>query len=135
MMTRLLARAMARMRSMSAGKPKRCTGIIARVLGVMAASSSAGLRLKVAGSMCTKKGLAPPEAVEQGVRLKKKRGGGESARWAMTRRSEDEKQGTGAAGEFSARFAGEDIWIWAPLFIVMGSGWLRLNLDWEAARF
>jgi len=48
------------------------------------------------------------------------------------RRSRKSKRG--AAGEFSARFAGEDIWIWAPVFIVMGSG-LRLDLDWEAARF
>src|SRR5260370_37722516 len=73
MMTRLLARAMARMRSMSAGKPKRCTGIIARVLGVMAASSSAGLRLKVAGSRCKKTRLADSwEGWRRGAYKKKK---------------------------------------------------------------
>src|SRR5258708_36168894 len=96
MMTRLLAWAMARMRSMSAGKPKRCTGIIARVLGVMAASSSAGLRLKVAGSMATKTGVAPTEAMETAEAIKTKRAGGAFSPLPVTGGRDEQNQGSGA---------------------------------------
>ena len=51
--------AMASTRSMYAIWPKRCTGMIARVRGVMARSSAAGSMLNVSGSMSTNTGVPP----------------------------------------------------------------------------
>ena len=45
--------------SMSAHRPYRCTGMMARVRSVSAASTAAGSRLYVAGSMSTSTGVAP----------------------------------------------------------------------------
>ena len=44
---------------MSATRPNRCTGTMARVRGVTARATAAGSRLKVAGSMSTNTGVAP----------------------------------------------------------------------------
>ena len=44
--------------SMRQGRPKMCTGTIARVRGVIAASTAAGSRLKVAASMSANTGRA-----------------------------------------------------------------------------
>ena len=44
---------------MSHGRPIWCTGMIARVRGVIAASIRAGSMLYVRGSMSTKTGVAP----------------------------------------------------------------------------
>ena len=45
--------------SMSHGRPNTCTGTIARVRGVIAASTAAGSMLNVTGSMSAKTGVAP----------------------------------------------------------------------------
>ena len=45
--------------SMFAGSPNRCTGMIARVCGVIAASIFAGSMLNVSGSMSTITAVAP----------------------------------------------------------------------------
>ena len=47
------------MAGISASWPKRCTGTMALVRGVMAASTSFPVVLKVAGSRSTKTGVAP----------------------------------------------------------------------------
>ncbi len=51
--------AMAQMASMGQGSPVRCTGMMPFVRGVMAASSFAGSRLSVTGSMSTSTGTPP----------------------------------------------------------------------------
>ena len=50
---------MARMGAIGAGRPYRCTGISARVRGVIAASMRAGSMLKVLASGSTGTGVAP----------------------------------------------------------------------------
>jgi len=45
--------------SMGAGRPVRCTGMMPRVRGVMAASSLEGSRFRVTGSMSTSTGTPP----------------------------------------------------------------------------
>ncbi len=44
---------------MSAGAPKMCTGMMARVRGVIAASISPGSRFRSVGRMSTNTGTAP----------------------------------------------------------------------------
>src|SRR6185295_3709098 len=58
--------------SRSAQRPKRCTGMMALVLVVIAAAVCAGSRLKVTGSMSTKTGRAPRRATAPAVAKKEK---------------------------------------------------------------
>src|SRR6185295_9584110 len=60
--------------SRSAQRPKRCTGMMALVLVVIAAAVCAGSRLKVTGSMSTKTGRAPRRATAPAVAKKEKVG-------------------------------------------------------------
>ena len=53
--------------STGAGRPKRCTGMIAFVCGVIRRSTSAGSRLSVPGSMSAKTGVAPMRAIASAV--------------------------------------------------------------------
>ena len=57
----------ARSSSIGAGRPNRCTGMIAFVRSVIARSTSAGSRFSVAGSMSTKTGVAPRRAIASAV--------------------------------------------------------------------
>jgi hypothetical protein len=50
---------MERISAIGARRPNRCTGMIARVRGVIAASASAGSIFCVAGSISTSTGRAP----------------------------------------------------------------------------
>ena len=50
-----------------AGRPKRCTGMIAFVLGVIRAATSSGSRLRVTGSMSANTGVAPTRAIASAV--------------------------------------------------------------------
>ena len=50
-----------------AGRPKRCTGRIAFVRGVIFRSTSAGSRFSVTGSMSTKTGVASRRAIASAV--------------------------------------------------------------------
>ena len=49
------------------GRPKRCTGMIARVRSVIFAATSSGSRLSVTGSMSAKTGVAPRWAIDSAV--------------------------------------------------------------------
>src|SRR5665647_1258963 len=55
---------------MSAGCPYRCTGMMAAVRSVMAASTDAASRQYVCGSMSAKTGVAPVSATELAVAAK-----------------------------------------------------------------
>ena len=59
---------------MLAGRPYRCTTSMARVLGVIAASTAAGSRVKVFTSMSANTGVAPEIATELAVAAKVKEG-------------------------------------------------------------
>ncbi len=50
-----------------AGRPKRCTGMIALVRGVIRRATSSGSRLSVTGSMSAKTGVAPALAIASAV--------------------------------------------------------------------
>ena len=58
-----------------AGRPKRCTGMIAFVRGVICAATSAGSRLSVTGSMSAKTGVAPRAGDRLGGRVERERRG------------------------------------------------------------
>ena len=67
-MTGMPARSAAAMiGSMSAASPKRCTGMMALVRGVIAARVCAGSMLNVAGSMSTSTGVAPTRTIAPAV--------------------------------------------------------------------
>src|SRR5690348_8919503 len=53
--------------SSGAGRPKRWTGMIARVLGVIRAATSSGSRFNVCGSTSAKTGVAPRRATASAV--------------------------------------------------------------------
>src|SRR5262249_29613640 len=53
--------------SSGAGRPKRCTGMIARVRGVIRAATSSASRLSVSGSTSAKTGVAPRRAIASAV--------------------------------------------------------------------
>ncbi len=53
--------------SSGAGRPKRCTGMIARVRGVIRAATSSTSRLNVCGSTSAKTGTAPRRAIASAV--------------------------------------------------------------------
>ena len=53
--------------SIGAGRPNRCTGMSARVRGVIFAATSATSTLSVAGSMSAKTGVAPRRAIDSAV--------------------------------------------------------------------
>ena len=59
--------AISRSAGRSAGWPQRCTATIARVRSVTAASTAAGSRLNVAGSMSANTGRAPARAIASAV--------------------------------------------------------------------
>ena len=50
-----------------AGRPNRCTGMIAFVRGVIRAATSSGSRFSVTGSMSAKTGVAPTRAIASAV--------------------------------------------------------------------
>ena len=50
-----------------AGRPKRCTGTIALVRGVIRVATSSGSRLSVTGSMSANTGVAPTRAIASAV--------------------------------------------------------------------
>ena len=52
---------------MAAGCPNRCTGTIARVRSLIAASAASGSRLYVSSSMSAKTGTAPIAAIDSAV--------------------------------------------------------------------
>ena len=54
-------------RRSGAGRPNRCTGMIAFVRSVIRRSTSAGSRLSVAGSISAKTGVAPRRAIASAV--------------------------------------------------------------------
>ena len=58
---------MSRKAGRSAGWPKMCTGMIARVRSVIAASAAAGSRQNVSGSMSANTGVAPVRAIASAV--------------------------------------------------------------------
>ena len=53
--------------SRSAGRPNRCTGMIARVRSVTFAATSSGSTLSVTGSMSAKTGVAPVRMIASAV--------------------------------------------------------------------
>ena len=50
-----------------AGRPNRCTGMIAFVFGVIRRSTSSGSRFSDTGSMSAKTGVAPARAIASAV--------------------------------------------------------------------
>ena len=57
----------ARASGIGAGRPKRCTGMIARVRAVTFAATSSGSRFSVTGSTSAKTGVAPRRAIDSAV--------------------------------------------------------------------
>ena len=63
----MIGRSSARSSATGAGRPNRCTGMSAFVLGVILRATSSGSRFSVAGSMSAKTGVAPMRAIASAV--------------------------------------------------------------------
>ncbi len=63
----MIGRSNRRSSSIAAGRPKRCTGMIAFVFGVIFRSTSFGSMFSEPGSMSAKTGVAPIRAIASAV--------------------------------------------------------------------
>ena len=93
------ASATLRMASMSHGRPKRSTGMMALVRGVMAASMLAGSRFSVSGRMSTKTGLRAGLGDGLGRGVERERRGDDLVAGADAERAQRDGEAVGAVGD------------------------------------